>query len=94
MDTLFILAGVLGVGDILLLRVWARERRLRRKAETHANDAIREKYKLLDVITRRASPAIRPGRPADVFRHAPPVLIREAIAELQTRQAADTGGVA
>jgi hypothetical protein len=70
MDSLFLLAGLLGVGDILLLRVWTRERARRRKAESTANEAIREKYKLLDVIERKAA-ASRPSRPALVTRRVP-----------------------
>lgn len=60
MDTLFLLAGLLGVGDLLLTRSWLRERARRRKAESAANAAIREKYKLLDVLERKAArPASR-----------------------------------
>ena len=65
MDSLFVLAGVLGVGDILLVRIWWRERARRRQAESHANDAIREKYRLLDIIERKAAKAplrrVQPG---------------------------------
>lgn len=65
MDSLFILAGLLGVGDLLLARVWWRERTRRRRAEGQANDAIREKYKLLDIIERKAAKAplrrVHPG---------------------------------
>jgi hypothetical protein len=90
MDTLFILAGVLGLGDILLLRIVARERTRRRKAERTANSALRDNYRLMDALERKA------GTRAPVVAPMPakPRAIREALSELQTRQAADTGGLA
>jgi hypothetical protein len=70
MDSLFLLAGVLGVGDIILLRVLWRERARRRKAESTANDALRHNYRLLDALERKAG--IRtPAQPStgDVHTH-------------------------
>ena len=67
MDSLFILAGVLGVGDLLLGRLWWRERTRRRKAERHADEALRDKYKLLDALERKAAKApLRPSSEASV----------------------------
>ena len=54
MDTLFILAGVLGVGDLVLMRIYWRERRLRRKAERSADGYIRDNYRLMDALERKA----------------------------------------
>lgn len=90
MDSLFVLAGVLGVGDILLARVWWHERRKRRRAERAANSALRENLRLMDAVERRDRPA--PG-PVIVPLSARPQQIREAIAELKVRQVAETGGV-
>ena len=93
MDSLFILAGVLGLGDLLLLRVWARERARRRKAESTANDALRHNYRLLDALERKAG--IRPpAKPVVVPMNAKPRQIREAIAELKASQVTETGGLA
>jgi hypothetical protein len=55
MDTLFILAGLLGVGDILLLRAVARERARRRKAERNACSALRDNLRLMDALERKVS---------------------------------------
>lgn len=93
MDSLFVLAGVLGIGDILLARVWWRERRKRRRAERAANSALRENLKLMDAIERRAR-AVAPSGPVVVHLPAQPQQIREAIAELKTRQVVETGGAA
>jgi len=93
MDSLFMLAGLLGVGDVLLARVWWLERARRRKAERNAGSALRENLRLMDALERRAG-LKHPGRPVTVPVDARPRQIREAIAELKTRQASDTGGVA
>lgn len=92
MDSLFILAGVLGVSDILLLRVWSHERARRRKAERNAGSALRENLRLMDALERKAG--IRPAKPVVVPITAKPRQIQEALAELKARQAADTGGMA
>lgn len=55
MDSLFILAGLLGVGDLLLLRLVARERGRRRKAERNAGVALRENLRLMDALERKVS---------------------------------------
>jgi hypothetical protein len=90
MDSLFVFAGLLGVGDLVLARIWWRERMRRRVAERHADEAIRKNYKLLDAIERKAVRAST--GPVIVSMPARPRQIREAITELQTRQAAETGG--
>lgn len=89
MDTLFILAGLLGLGDLVLLLIWAHERGKRRTAERHANEAIREKYRLLDALERKAAKA---RGPVVVPIGAKARDIRDAIAELTARQAAETRG--
>ena len=94
MDSLFLLAGLLGVGDILLLRVVVRERARRRKAERIANAALRDNLKLMSAIERKASGQPRGLGPVVVEMPATPRQVRQAIAELQARQAADAGGVA
>jgi hypothetical protein len=92
MDSLFLIAGLLGIGDLLLARIWWRERARRRVAERHADEAIRKNYKLLDAIERKAVRAAR--GPVVVPISARPVPIQEAISELKTRQVAETGGTA
>lgn len=68
MDSLFILAGILGVGDLLLARSWWRERHRRRRIERRAATALRENLTLKDAIARRAADgssrpvAMRPSR--------------------------------
>jgi len=90
MDSLFLLAGLLGLGDLLLARVWWRERARRVKAETHANDAIREKYKLLDAIERKA--AVRhPERQVVVPIGTNYREIRETLRQIREQQS-ETGG--
>ena len=92
MDSLFLLAGLLGLGDILLARVWWRERARRVKAETHANEAIRAKYKLLDAIERKAAVS-HPERPVVVPIGTNVREIRETLRQIRERQP-ETGGVA
>lgn len=94
MDSLFILAGVLGVGDLLLARVWWRERARRRKAERVGNAALRDNYKLMTALERKASGQPRGGGPVIVELPASRRQVREAISELQARQAMSPGGVA
>lgn len=91
MDSLFVLAGVLGVGDMVLARVWWHERRKRRRAERAANSSLRENLRLMDEINRWASPAAK-GDPVVVRMPVKPKQIREAIAEFKGRQVAETGG--
>lgn len=91
MDSLFILAGVLGVGDMVLARVWWHERRKRRRAERAANSSLRENLRLMDEIDRWARPVAK-GDPVVVRMPAKSQQIREAIAELKGRQVAETGG--
>lgn len=91
MDSLFVLAGVLGVGDLLLARVWWRERRKRRRAERSADAALRENLRLMDEIDRWARP-VATAAPVVVRMPVKPKQIREAIAELKARQVAETGG--
>lgn len=92
MDSLFLLTGLLGVGDLLLARMWWRERRRRRKAETHANDALRAKYKLLDAIERKAAVSPHP-RPAVVPIGTNVRDIREMLRQIREQQP-ESGGVA
>jgi hypothetical protein len=92
MDSLFMFAGLLGIGDLLLARVWWRERRRRVKAETHANEAIREKYKLLDAIERKAA-VVKPTRPLMTSTAATPREIRETLRQVREQQP-ETGGLA
>jgi hypothetical protein len=94
MDTLFLFAGVLGVGDLVLLRVLWRERARRRKAERHANAALRDNYKLMSAIERKASGQPRGGGPVIVELPATRRQVQDAIVELQSRQVAQTGGAA
>lgn len=94
MDSLFILAGLLGVGDILLARVWLRERTRRRKAERVGNAALRDNLKLMSALERRASNSPRGGGPVIVEMPTTPRQIRDAIAELKDRQTASVGGAA
>jgi hypothetical protein len=94
MDSLFILAGLLGLGDILLLRLVARERARRQKAERHANAALRDNLKLMSALERKASGQPRGGGPVIVELPTSRRQVHHAIAELQARQAAETGGVA
>lgn len=91
MDTVFILAGVFGVGDILLARVWLRERRRRRKAERSADTYIRDNYRLMDALERRA--AQKQG-PVVVTMPTSTRAIRQAVDELRARQVAQPGGAA
>jgi hypothetical protein len=91
MDSLFVLAGVLGVGDLLLARVWWHERRKRRRAERAANASLRENLRLMDEIDHWARPVAK-GDPVIVRMPVKPKQIREAIAELKGRQVAETGG--
>lgn len=91
MDSLFVLAGVLGVGDLLLARVWWHERRKRRRAERAANSSLRENLRLMDEIDRWSLQRAT-GEPVVVRMPAKPKQIREAIAELKARQVAETGG--
>lgn len=92
MDTLVILAGVLGVGDLLLTRVWWRERRRRRKAERAADTYIRDNYRLMDALERKA--ALKRTGPVVVPLDASPGQIREAVDTLRARQTAQSGGIA
>ena len=64
MDGPMIVAALLTVAVTVLGRLWWRERTRRRKAERCADEALREKYKLLDVIERKA--ARGPQRPVVV----------------------------
>lgn len=89
MDGMLILAFVLGVGDLVLGRIWWHERSRRRKAESHAKDALQQKYKLLDALERKAAKAHR--EPVVIPIGARPREIREALLE---RPASDGGGVA
>lgn len=92
MDSLFLLAGLLGAGDILLAWYLWQERQRRQKAESTANRFIRDNYRLIDALERKAG--IRPpASPVVVQMPMKPKAIREARAELQARQAAQTGGV-
>ena len=93
MDTMLLLAAGLGLGDLLLVRLWWRERQRRRKAERHANTVIRDTMRLKDALERRAGRRPSPGA-VDVPLHAKPREIREALLELHHRQARETGGVA
>ena len=100
MDSLFVLAGVLGVGDLLLARVWWHERRKRRRAERAANSSLRENLRLMEELMRPqvarhqplGSRPVAKGDPVVVRMPAKPKQIREAIAELKGRQVAGTGG--
>lgn len=94
MDTMFLLAGLLGLGDILLVRIWWRERARRRKAERVGNAALRDNYKLMSALERRASGLPRGGGPVIVEMPATRRQVREAISDLQARQAMSPGGVA
>jgi hypothetical protein len=89
---IYLLAALLGLGDIVLVRIWWRERSRRLRAELHANDAIRKNYKLLDAIERKAA-AAKLG-PVTIPLCARPREIRDAILELKARQASDPGGAA
>jgi hypothetical protein len=91
MDSLFVLAGVLGIGDLLLARVWWHERRKRRRAERAANSSLRENLRLMDEIDRWVRQRAT-GEPVVVRMPVKPKQIREAIAELKGRQVAETGG--
>ena len=53
MDTLFLLAGLLGVGDLVLARVWWRERHKRRRAERTARTALIDNLSLQAALDRR-----------------------------------------
>lgn len=94
MDALFILAGVLGVGDLVLVRIWWRERHKRRRVERCARAALRENLSLKDALERRrmvkAGPAA--GRPVTVPLSASPTTIAAAVAELKRRRTAQPGG--
>jgi hypothetical protein len=93
MDTLFLLAGLLGLGVILLARFWWRERSRRRTAEGHANEAIRQKYKLLDAIERHAMAPRGSARPVVVPMPATVREAREALRQIREQQP-ETGGTA
>lgn len=94
MDTMFLLAGLLGLGDIILGRAWWRARARREKAERVANAALRDNLKLMSALERRASGTPRGGGPVIVEMPTTPQQIRDAIAELKTRQTAQVGGAA
>ena len=94
MDTVFILAGVFGLGDIVLARAWWRARAKREKAERVANAALRDNYKLMSALERRASGQPRCGGPVIVEMPTTPRQIRDAISELKARQTAQVGGAA
>ena len=91
MDSLFILAGLLGVGDLVLIRFWWRERARRRKAERVGSAALRDNLKLMSALERKASGAPRTGGPVIVELPATRHQVRQAIADLQARQAAPGG---
>lgn len=85
MDSLFILAGILGVGDLVLARSWWRERHRRRRIERCAATALRENLTLKDALERRAAQG--KSQPVVVRASAPPQSIQAAIAELRARKA-------
>ena len=96
MDSLFVLAGLLGVGDLVLTRAWWRERARRTKAERHADEALRDKYKLLDALERKAVKAS--PRPERTIEYAGSNIkdIREALRQARERdhRTAESGGIA
>jgi hypothetical protein len=94
MDSLIILAAVFGMGDLVLGRIWWRERARRRKAERNANAALRDNFKLMSALERKASGQPRGGGPVIVELPTTRRQVRDAIAELQSRQPAQTGGAA
>jgi hypothetical protein len=81
MDSLFILAGLLGAGDLLLTWYLWQERERRKKAESAAGRVLRDNYRLIDALERKAG--IRPPEKPVVV----PIGSRR-------RQAAETGGIA
>ena len=91
MEPVFILVGVLAVGDALLAR-WAwRERRRRRKAEAAADTYIRDNSRLMDALERKAA---QKHGPVVVSMPTSTRAIRQAVDELRARQVAQPGGVA
>jgi len=77
---------------IAFAQLWWHERARRRKAERHANEAIRDKYKLLDIIEHRAASATKPRKPLVRVEEGTVREVREVLRQSRDRQLAEPGG--
>jgi len=93
MDGPVVLSGVLTVALVILAQRWWHERTRRMKAERHANEAIRDRYKLLDILEHRAGSSARRRQPLVAVDAGTVRDVREVLRQSRDRQMAESGGV-
>jgi len=92
MDGPVVLSGVLTLALLVLAERWWCERTRRLKAERHANEAIRDKYKLLDIIEHRAASATKARKPLVRVDAGTVRDVREVLRQARTRTVSESGG--